>query len=111
MDGPVLRLAPGAEFSFSFDPNDAMNLEGAGTVYGSARVTDVWGILEVDSGGALFLRNEQGWFTGVVIPMPAGGSEPPTSGDGWRLDLAEGWELAPGDRTGDWVVRELSAGS
>ena len=111
VEGPVLRLAPGAEFSFSFDPNDAVNLEGAGTVYGSARVTDVWGILEVESGGAMFPRNAQGWFTGVVVPVPAGVSDPPTSGEGWRLDLAEGWELAPGERAGDWVVRDLSAGS
>ena len=109
VDGPVLRLAPGAEFSYSFDPNDAVNLEGVGTVYGSTRVTDVWGILEVDSGGALFLRNAEGWFTGVVVPAPASGPDPPTSGDGWRLDLAEGWEIAPGERAGDWVVRELSA--
>jgi hypothetical protein len=108
--GPVLRLTPGAEFSFSFDPNDAVNIE-EGTVYGSTRVTDVWGILEVDSGGALFLRNAQGWFTGVVVPAPAGVPGPPTSGDGWRLELADGWEIAPGERDGDWVVRELSAGS
>ena len=111
VDGPVLRLAPGAEFSFSFDPNDAVNLEDAGTVYGSTRVTDVWGILEVESGGALFLRNAEGWFTGVVVPAPAGGPEPPASGDGWRLDLADGWEIAPGERAGDWVVRQRPAGS
>ncbi len=106
VDGPVLELAPGAEFSFSFDPNDAVNLEGLGTVYGSSRVTDVWGILEVDSGGALFLRNPEGLFSGLIVPVPAGVSGPPTAGDGWRLDLAEGWELAPGNRQGDWVVRE-----
>lgn len=111
VEGPVLRLAPGAEFSFSFDPNDAVNLEGLGTVYGSSRVSDVWGILEVASGGALFLRNAEGLFTGVVVPVPAGGSGPPTSGEGWRLDLAEGWELAPGERAGDWFVREVAAGS
>lgn len=111
VDGPALRLTPGAEFSFSFDPNDAVNLEGSGTVYGSARVTDVWGILEVDSGGALFLRNSDGWFTGVVVPAPASGPEPPTAGDGWRLDLADGWEIAPGERAGDWVVRQRPAGS
>lgn len=111
VDGPVLRMVPGAEFSFSFDPNDAVNLEGAGTVYGSARVTDVWGILEVDSGGALFPRNADGWFTGVIVPVPAGAPGPPTSGEGWSLTVAEGWELAPGDRAGDWVLRQRSAGN
>ena len=111
VDGPVLRLTPGAEFSFSFDPNDAVNLEGSGTVYGTARVTDVWGVLEVDSGGALFLRNSEGWFTGVVVAAPGSGPEPPTSGRGWRLDLADGWEIAPGERAGDWIVRQRPAGS
>jgi hypothetical protein len=111
VDGPVLRLLPGAEFSFSFDPNDAVNLQGTGTVYGSTRVTDLWGTLEVESGGALFLRNEEGWVTGVVVPVPAGSTEHPAAGDGWRLDLAEGWEIARGERAGDWVVRQRSAGS
>jgi hypothetical protein len=104
VEASVLRLTPGAEFAFSFDPNDAVNLEGMGTVYGSTRVVDAWGVLEVESGGALFLRNAEGWITGVVVAVPAG-AEAPTSGDGWTLDLAEGWRLAPGERAGDWMVR------
>ena len=106
VDGPVLRMAPGSEFSFSFDPNDAVNLEGIGTVYGSTRVVDGWGILEVESGGALFVRNAEGWITGVVVPAP-GASGRPVAGEGWSLALADGWELAPGDRDGDWVVRPV----
>jgi hypothetical protein len=111
VDGPVLRVAPGSEFSFSFDPNDAVNLEGLGTVYGSTRVVDGWGVLEVESGGALFLRNAEGWITGVVVPVPAGVADPPTAGEGWTLDLADGWEIAPGARAGDWIARPTTGGS
>ncbi|HEY7473303.1 MAG TPA: hypothetical protein VIE68_13265 [Gemmatimonadota bacterium] len=103
--GPVVRVSPGSDFAFSFDPNDAESLEGLGTVYGATRIVDGWGVLEVTSGGALFLRNLEGWITGVVVPAPAGAAAPPTAGEGWALDLAEGWIVAPGERAGDWVVR------
>ena len=109
VDGPVLLMAPGSEFSFSFDPNDAVNLEGIGTVYGSTRVVDGWGVLEVESGGALFRRNEEGWITGVLVPVPSDAATPPSAGNGWRLDLAPDWEIVPGDRAGDWVVRAATA--
>lgn len=105
VDGPILAVTPGSEFRFSFDPNDAVNLAGLGTVYGSTRVVDGWGVLEVESGGALFRRNEQGWITGVAVPVAPGDAGPPSAGEGWTLSLAAGWEIAPGERAGDWVVR------
>jgi hypothetical protein len=111
VDGPVVRLAPGSDFRFSFDPNEAVGLDGVGTVYETTRVVDGWGVLEVDSGGALFLRDDRGWITGVAVPAPAGVSGPPSSGEGWTLELAEGWEIAPGERAGDWLVRPAGAGS
>jgi hypothetical protein len=82
-----------------------VGLEGVGTVYESARVVDGWGILEVASGGALFLRDDRGWITGVAVPAPSGSTDPPAAGEGWTLKLAEGWEIAPGQRPGDWLVR------
>jgi pimeloyl-ACP methyl ester carboxylesterase len=111
VDGPVVRMAPGEDFRFSFDPNEAVGLEGVGTVYESARVVDGWGILEVASGGALFLRDDRGWITGVVVPALAGSPDPPAAGEGWTLELAEGWEIAPGQRPGDWLVRPTAGAS
>lgn len=108
VDGPVVRMAPGEDFRFSFDPNEAVGLEGVGTVYESARVVDSWGILEIASGGALFLRDDRGWITGVAVPAPAGSTDPPVSGEGWTLELADGWEIAPGQRAGDWLVRAIA---
>ena len=57
------------------------------------------------SGGALFLRDDRGWITGVAVPAPSGSTDPPAAGEGWTLKLAEGWEIAPGQRPGDWLVR------
>jgi hypothetical protein len=111
VEGPVVRMAPGADFRFSFDPNQAVGLDGVGTVYETARVVDGWGILEVASGGALFLRDDRGWVTGVVVPAPAGSTDPPVAGEGWTLDVADGWEVAPGQRPGDWIVRPAAGES
>jgi hypothetical protein len=105
VDGPVLVLAPGGEFQFVFDPNGVEALEDLGSVYLTLRAVDQWGILEVDAGGALVRREGDG-ITGVVVPAPA---DPPDStgrsiqGDGWTLELAEGWALGPGARPGDLV--------
>jgi hypothetical protein len=101
--GPVLRLAPGENFRYSFNPNQAAPLDDVGTVYETARVTDEWGVLHVESGGVLMVR-EDALITGVVVPAPPDATEPPLAGDGWSLELAEGWRVTPGERAGDWVV-------
>ena len=105
IDGPVLKVLPGAAFSMSFDPNQAEPLEPAGTVYPSTRISDVWGVLTVESGGALFLSPEPGMYTGVAVPLPSpAGERPPLAGPGWKLELAAGWVVRRDVRTGDWVV-------
>lgn len=103
IEGPVLRLEPGSPFRYSFDPTAAVTIPDVGTVYDAARVTSDWGTLSVESGGVLFERTDAG-VTGVVVPVPEGGSEPPTEGDGWRLELAAGWSIEPAARPGDWRV-------
>jgi hypothetical protein len=57
------------------------------------------------------LRDDKGWITGVVVPAPAGSTDPPAAGEGWTLDVAYGWEVAPGQRSGDWIVRTASGES
>ena len=105
VDGPTLSLPIGERFSYTFDPNRVTPLPGAGSVYESARITDEWGILTVESGGVLLTRSNAG-ITGVVAAAPKDANSPPTAGDGWRLELAPGWEVVPGDRAGTWVVRK-----
>jgi hypothetical protein len=103
LEGPTLTLPVGESFGYSFNPNGAVPLEGQGTVYRTAEVRDDWGKLTVESGGVL-LKLADGLITGVVVPVPPGSETAPTSGEGWRLDLADGWAVRPGTRDGNWVV-------
>ena len=93
VDAPTLALPVGAQFSYGFDPNGAIPIDGVGTVYQSVRVTDEWGVLEVESGGALLLRNEQG-ITGVRVAAPPDAREP-LQGGGWKLTLNAGFSVVP----------------
>lgn len=95
VDGPVLHL-PFQEMKFSFDPNTVVPLPPHGTVYPSLRIVDAWGVLEVESGGALIDPN----FGGVAVP--ANGQA--TTGPGWKLELNPGWRVKPGRRPGDATV-------
>ncbi|MGD8699459.1 MAG: hypothetical protein PVJ43_09225 [Gemmatimonadales bacterium] len=101
--GPVVRVTPGAEFRYAFDPNAAVPVPDVGTVYESARVTDTWGVLTVESGGVLLVQTAAG-ITEIVVPAPPDTSTPPRSGDGWRLELAPGWRVEAGEQPGDWRV-------
>ena len=105
VDGAVLALPIGSRFSYTFNPNDVSTLEGFGSVYGTAKVTDEWGILEVTSGGLLLLRDSRGMLTGLRVPAPADPDARPLSGDGWTLALADGWTLGAGERAADRVVQ------
>lgn len=101
VDGPVLRLAPAGEFSYSFDPTAVQNFRD-GTVHRTLRITDEWGALEVTANGVWLARTE-GRITAVVLPALAD-AESPLKGDGWELRLADGWRVVPGSRAGDWVA-------
>ncbi|MHC4991124.1 MAG: hypothetical protein ACYTGC_09105, partial [Planctomycetota bacterium] len=76
IDGPTLTLPMAGEFGYSFDPNEVAALEDVGTVYPTARVSDAWGVLTVESGGVLLVR-EDGLITSVVVPAPADPSARP----------------------------------
>lgn len=101
VDGPVVRLPSGSEFSYSFDPNAQQPFRD-GTVHPRLRITDEWGILEVTANG-VWLPRTDGRVSGAIVPAPAG-IDSPVKGDGWELRLAAGWRVVPGSRTGDWVV-------
>ena len=101
--GVRLRLPMAGGFSFSFNPNGAIPIQGVGTVYETSRVTDNWGVLEVDSGGVLIERNREGLVTGVVVPKPVI-SDGKVSGAGWKLTLSPGWTAAPGASADEFVI-------
>lgn len=108
VDGPVLILPLGQQMSFSFDPNNLLPLDNLGTIYPTLRIADAWGVLEVD-GGALMIRDRE--RPGVVhVPAPVDINARPVQGEGWTLQLAEGWRLEKATaREGDYVLKRAEA--
>jgi hypothetical protein len=97
VDGPVLVL-PLRNSNYQFNPQTLVPLSGYGTVYPTMRLTDAWGSLEVETGGALV------WSEGKRATVKAPTDVSAASGEGWRLTLAKGWAIEPGDRQGDYRV-------
>ena len=75
-------------------------------MYLTARVTDSWGVLEVDNGGTLMIR-EAGLVDRFIVPAPADADARPLRGNGWTLTLNDGWTVKPGRRPGDSIVARL----
>ncbi|MFN8240276.1 MAG: hypothetical protein U0X39_05925 [Bacteroidales bacterium] len=85
VDQPHLEIKL-ERMSLSFDPRGLMPLEGLGTVYMGLRIADTWGILSV-SGGALL---GSGWDR-VTVSVPKVTGDKKVSGEGWVLELNEGF--------------------
>lgn len=105
VDGPVLVLPASPDVRYSFDPNRVEPFDEGGTVYDLLNVRDDWGSLKVAEGGAWMIR-EDGRVARVVVPLPESAGPAPTEGDGWILELAEGWTLKSTDEPGSWTVAE-----
>jgi hypothetical protein len=99
VEGPVLVI-PIRSMQFQFDPRDIQPLDDLGKVYPKMRMTDAWGILEVESGGALIAAD----WSKVTVPAPKDPTARPLVGDGWTLELKDGWDVRSGKRKGDYVV-------
>jgi hypothetical protein len=106
VDGPTLLISLTDKRSVTINSTNIVPLEGVGTVYPTARVTDEWGILEI-SNGALMIHSEGGRITKVYVSMPADLNARPLKGDGWTLQLSSGWVIAPGQRKGDYLLKRL----
>ena len=87
-----------------FDPRNLQPLDDLGTVYPTVTVGDVWGTLKV-TGGALV--SEPGLRSIVIVPAPEDPSVRPLKGNGWTLELKEGWTVGAGKRVGDFVVEKV----
>jgi nucleotide-binding universal stress UspA family protein len=90
VDGPLLLLRQQG-LGLSFDPGALFPLGALGTVYPTGTFSGPWGKLEVTSGGALLA----GDFSRLAVPAPRDAAARPLAGDGWRLELAPGWEVRP----------------
>jgi len=100
IEGPVLVLDLNAVSSGSFDPGRVFPFDENQTVYTTRRLIAEWGVLTVDEGAILENGN-----TGRAHVSLSGADADFTTGDGWTLELAEGWKVVAADRTGDVAVR------
>ncbi len=75
--------------SIGFNTSNVMSLDSFGTVYPYLRITDSWGILEVDSCGVLINPK----WSKVTLSCPRVITDTLISGKGWRLKLDKQREL------------------
>ena len=106
VDGPVLRLPLTGRRSLSFKTPELTILPGIGRVYRTVEVRADWGLLRVESGGALSHLSTGGAPEDVVVAAPVEAEARPVTGDGWDLELAPGWTIVPDVREGDWTLRK-----
>jgi hypothetical protein len=105
LDGPVLVLSLSDDVSYSFDPNNVIGIDANNTVYPTLRMVDNWGILTV-SNGAWLERGPTGFLVRARVPAPQDLSARPLKGEGWTLELADGYDVISGERPGDVIIRK-----
>lgn len=104
IEGPVLLIPVTDAFHYTFNPNNLAALDGVGTIYPTLRASDAWGILSVTD-GALMTR-DAGKAAKVYVTAPAADTAARSiKGDGWTLELNDGWRLEAGERKGDYVLK------
>lgn len=96
IDGPIL-LIPLRQMNIEFNPSNLMPIDDAGTLYPTLRIVDVWGVLTVSEGALV----SSDWRT-VRVTAPVAPLDRPLRGDGWELELDDGWKVEPGKRPGDY---------
>jgi hypothetical protein len=104
-DGPVLILSLTQDLNYSYDPNNVVGIDASNTVYPTMRLVDAWGVLTV-SNGAWLERDTTGGLVRARVPAPTDLSARALKGDGWSLELKDGWEVVPGERRGDVTIKK-----
>lgn len=103
VEGAVLAIPLTGDVQYSFNPNNVEVLDDANTVFPNLRISDAWGILNV-TGGAVLTRLD-GRVVKVTVGAPAQGQAGPLQGDGWTLELKDGWKVERGERPGDFTLK------
>lgn len=88
---PHLYL-PFMNMHIAFDPRNLVPLEDLGTVYPNLRISDAWGILTARNGALVGARWE-----GVTVSAPTNTDGNEISGDGWTLELNDGFQVIKSD--------------
>lgn len=101
MEKPVVTITMESP-NFSFEPEDINALDTLGTLYERLRVSDNWGRLAVDEGGAL-LTNDLHLLRVSAKDIVVDKNH--LSGAGWHLVLNDGWHAVPSD-DGSYTIRK-----
>lgn len=104
VDGAVLIIPLTSEVRYSFNPNNLEVLDEMNTVFPNVRISDAWGILDVTNGA--ILTRKDGQLVKATITAPTNLQGKPLQGDGWTLELKDGWHLEAGERKGDYWVQQ-----
>ena len=105
LDGPVLILSLSQDVNYSYDPNNVIGVDPSNTVYPTMRLVDAWGVLTVTN-GAWLERDASGHLIRARVSAPSDLSARPLKGEGWSLEIANGWEVVPGERAGEVKIRK-----
>ncbi len=86
--------------NFSFEPEDIHYLDTLGTLYEKLRVSDNWGRLAVEKGGALLANDLR---TLRVSAKEYQIEKNHISGNGWHIVLNDGWHATP-QENGSFII-------
>jgi hypothetical protein len=100
VDGPVLVVDLNVVSSGSFDPRKVFPFGDRQVVYTDRELIAEWGALTVEDG--VILEDEN---IGRAYVSISGAATDFSEGEGWTLELKEGWKVVPGDRPGDVSIR------
>lgn len=102
--GATLTL-PMIRFNITFDPSGVEALGSSGSVYHTLKVNATWGSIVVAGGDAMISKD----FRYLIAPAIQVTSGSAIAGQGWRLNLAEGWSLtADPKKRGSYIVTQAS---
>lgn len=87
------------QMQVSFDPGNIMPVEDKGTFYPNMRISDNWGILTVKNGALM----SPDWSK-VSVSVPLNSDSKPIAGDGWTLDLKDGYRITKDEATGNFKL-------
>ncbi|MDR2913737.1 MAG: hypothetical protein LBV74_02720 [Tannerella sp.] len=89
------------KMNISFDPRNIMPIEDKGTVYPNIKVIDLWGILTIDNGALL----SPDWDK-ISISNPVETEGKKVIGDGWTLELTDGYIIEKEMQTGNYKLNK-----
>ncbi|MGO9482831.1 MAG: hypothetical protein ACLP05_13760 [Candidatus Kryptoniota bacterium] len=90
------------KMKLAFDPISLVPLDDRGTVYPNIRITDNWGILTVENGALMSPR-----WDNIIVSAPTKIDGTNVAGDGWTLQLNDGYVVVEDNLTGNYkLVRQ-----